>query len=168
MTQKERFIVGSTRSARTASVNKQEGEKEKKKEKKRKISWVIIFDRCARAKSNFADRLPSSAEHVDARVLHAVYVCVLCKLFHLSLSLSLAPFPNINRCLFFATPNVQYRSKLTLLLLISIQIYLILDLKIFWWMVASDGSLGSRSRASLFEKKRKIFIIFPWNRVLNF
>lgn len=157
MTQKERFIVGSTGSARTASVNKQEGEKEKKKEKKRKISWVIIFDRCARAKSNFADRLPSSAEHVDARVLHAVYVCVLCKLFHLSLSLSLAPFPNINRCLFFATPNVQYRSKLTLLLLISIQIYLILR-SFDRWLPQTEASEVEVER--VFSRRKEKFLSF--------
>lgn len=157
MTQKERFIVGSTRSARTASVNKQEGEKEKKKEKKRKISWVIIFDRCARAKSNFADRLPSSAEHVDARVLHTVYVCVLCKLFHLSLSLSLAPFPNINRCLFFATPNVQYRSKLTLLLLISIQIYLILR-SFDGWLAQTEASEAEVER--VFSRRKEKFLSF--------
>lgn len=160
MTQKERFIVGSTRSARTASVNKQEGEKEKKKEKKRKISWVIIFDRCARAKSNFADRLPSSAEHVDARVLHAVYVCVLCKLFHLSLSLSLAPFPNINRCLFFATPNVQYRSKLTLLLLISIQIYLILR-SFDGWLPQTEASEAEVERVFSRRKEKFLFIFSP-------
>lgn len=154
MTQKERFIVGSTRSARTASVNKQEGEKEKKKKKKRKISWVIIFDRCARAKSNFADRLPSSTEHVDARVLHAVYVCVLCKLFHLSLSLSLAPFPNINRCLFFATPNVQYRSKLTLLLLISIQIYLILR-SFDGWLPQAEAEVER-----VFSRRKEKFLSF--------
>lgn len=167
MTQKERFIVGSTRSARTASVNKQEGEKEKKKEKKRKISWVIIFDRCARAKSNFADRLPSSAEHVDARVLHAVYVCVLCKLFHLSLSLSLScSLPKHQSVPLLCDTECTVSIK-TYTIIINFDPN-IFDLKIFWWMVASDGSLGSRSRASLFEKKRKIFIIFPWNRVLNF
>lgn len=118
--------MGSTRSARTASVNKREGGKEKKKTQNL-LSNHLRSMRSSKIQFRGSASLVRPSTWMHACCIRCLCMRILCKLFHLSLSLScsLAPKHQSMR-LFLATPKIQYRSKVMTLLLISTQISSIL------------------------------------------